>query len=63
MSALELLVVGAGPAGVSAALWARTFGLACRVIEGDASPGGQLHHVHFHPAERRTLRLGIEASW
>lgn len=48
----ELLVVGAGPAGVTAALWARSFGLDVRVADAGESPGGQLHRVHFHP---RTL--------
>lgn len=47
----DLLVVGAGPAGVSAALWARSRGLSVRVIERAARPGGQLHAVHFHPRE------------
>jgi len=45
----DLLVVGAGPAGVSAALWAQTLGLSTIVIEGGESPGGQLHHIHFRP--------------
>ncbi|MBI1796475.1 MAG: NAD(P)/FAD-dependent oxidoreductase [Candidatus Eisenbacteria bacterium] len=45
----DLLVVGAGPAGVSAALWAATLGLCTTVIEAGASPGGQLHHIHFRP--------------
>jgi thioredoxin reductase (NADPH) len=44
----ELLIVGAGPGGVSAALWARTFGLATRVLEAGGTAGGQLHHIH-HP--------------
>jgi thioredoxin reductase (NADPH) len=44
---LELLIVGAGPAGVSAALWAGTLGLATRVVEAAARAGGQLHHIHF----------------
>lgn len=47
----ELLIVGAGPAGISAALWAHTFGIATRVIERAREPGGQLHLVHFHPME------------
>jgi thioredoxin reductase (NADPH) len=46
----DLLVVGAGPAGVSAALWAATLGLRPLVIEGGATPGGQLQHIHFRPA-------------
>jgi thioredoxin reductase (NADPH) len=44
----DLLIVGAGPAGVSAALWARSFGLSTRVLEAAATAGGQLHHIH-HP--------------
>ena len=49
--AREVLIVGAGPAGVSAALWARTLGLEPRVIESGALAGGQLLRIHFHPAE------------
>jgi thioredoxin reductase (NADPH) len=45
----ELLVVGAGPAGVSAALWAETLGLRTALIEASEGPGGQLHHIHFRP--------------
>lgn len=45
----DLLVVGAGPAGVSAALWALTLGLRPLVIESGPSPGGQLQHIHFQP--------------
>jgi len=43
------LIVGAGPAGVSAALWARSLGIEVEVIEGARGAGGQLHHVHFAP--------------
>lgn len=46
---LDLLIVGAGPAGVSAALWAKSLGLSTLVIESGPGPGGQLHHVYFHP--------------
>ena len=46
---LDLLIVGAGPAGVSAALWARTIELSVLLLDGAPSPGGQLHAVHFHP--------------
>ena len=44
----DLVIVGAGPAGVSAALWARDLGLSAVVLEAGATPGGQLHHIH-HP--------------
>ena len=49
MSALDLLVIGAGPAGVSAALWARSLDLSVRVLEAGAAAGGQLHQIHFEP--------------
>jgi thioredoxin reductase (NADPH) len=54
----ELLIAGAGPAGVSAALWAHTFGITTRVLERAAQPGGQLHLVHFHPAELPGIAYG-----
>lgn len=48
---VELLIVGAGPAGVSAALWARSLGIEARVLERADRVGGQLHLVLFHPTE------------
>ena len=42
-------MVGAGPAGVSAALWALSLGLDVQMIEREADVGGQLLHVHFQP--------------
>ncbi len=45
----ELLVVGAGPCGVSAALWARSLGLEVRVLDRAPAAGGQLGQIHFHP--------------
>lgn len=44
----ELVIVGAGPAGASAALWARSRNLDVLLLEGGAAPGGQLALVHFH---------------
>ena len=49
--ARELVVVGAGPAGVSAALWARSRNLDVLVLEIGSGPGGQLHQIHFEPRE------------
>lgn len=46
---LDLVVVGAGPAGISAALWARSLELEVEVVDAAPRPGGQLHVVHFHP--------------
>lgn len=54
----ELLIVGAGPAGVSAALWARALGLDVLVLEGAPAPGGQLHAVHFHPPDLPGIESG-----
>jgi thioredoxin reductase (NADPH) len=45
----ELLIVGAGPAGVSAAVWAQSFGLSTVLLEAGPEPGGQLHHIYFRP--------------
>ena len=42
----DVLVVGAGPAGLSAALWLRDFGLSCLLLEQERQPGGQLHQIH-----------------
>ncbi|HEY6193997.1 MAG TPA: NAD(P)/FAD-dependent oxidoreductase [Candidatus Eisenbacteria bacterium] len=47
----ELVIVGAGPAGVSAALWARSLHLDVELLEAGPEPGGQLLWVHFHPRE------------
>ncbi|MGE5179845.1 MAG: FAD-dependent oxidoreductase, partial [Bacteroidota bacterium] len=42
----DVLIVGAGPAGLSAALWLRDFGLSALLLERERQPGGQLHHIH-----------------
>lgn len=42
----ELAIVGAGPAGLTAALAAHAAGLAVTLIEADARPGGQLLRIH-----------------
>ena len=44
MTAHELVIVGAGPAGISAALWARSHEMPPLVLEAEAGPGGQLLH-------------------
>ena len=54
----EVLIVGAGPAGVSAALWARSLGIEPRVLESGADAGGQLLHVHFHPGDLAGVSAG-----
>jgi thioredoxin reductase (NADPH) len=47
----ELVIVGAGPAGVSAALRSRLLDLEPLVLESAAGAGGQLLHVHFEPRD------------
>ena len=58
MSGRDVIVVGAGAAGVSAALWAKTLDLDCALLERGPEPGGQLHHVHFHPPDLAGLVPG-----
>lgn len=58
MSVRDLAIVGAGPAGVSAALWACSLHLDVELIEGAAVPGGQLQYVHFHPRELPGIEFG-----
>lgn len=40
---VDLLVIGAGPAGLGAALQARQCGLSVRVLDEQAHPGGQIY--------------------
>lgn len=42
-SSYELAIIGAGPAGMSAATTASELGLHCVVIDEQASPGGQIY--------------------
>ena len=51
MTAHELVIVGAGPAGISAALWARSHEMPPLVLEAEGGPGGQLLHVYFEPRD------------
>lgn len=41
----DLLIVGAGIAGISTAIWARRLGLSCAVLEGADRAGGQLWRI------------------
>ena len=56
----DLLIVGAGPAGVSAALWARSLDLEALVLER-AVVGGQLHLIHF-PLRNVAGSLGLTGA-
>ncbi|HEY2956398.1 MAG TPA: NAD(P)/FAD-dependent oxidoreductase [Candidatus Eisenbacteria bacterium] len=56
--AVAVLIAGAGPAGVSAALWARSLGLEPLLLEAGPVAGGQLHLIHFHPADLAAVEAG-----
>lgn len=42
----DVVIIGAGPAGLSAALWCDELGLDTLVLEQREGPGGQLHSIH-----------------
>ena len=54
----DVLIIGAGPAGLAAALWCDELGLDTLVLEHNASVGGQLHSI-YNPVENYP---GVRAS-
>ncbi|MDT7778946.1 MAG: thioredoxin reductase [Acidobacteriota bacterium] len=54
----DVIIIGAGPAGLSAALWCDELGLDTLVIEREEEVGGQLLRVH-NPVENY---LGVRAE-
>jgi thioredoxin reductase (NADPH) len=42
----DVIIIGAGPAGLSAALWCDELGLDTLVLEQQAQTGGQLHSIY-----------------
>ncbi|HEV7256632.1 MAG TPA: NAD(P)/FAD-dependent oxidoreductase [Bosea sp. (in: a-proteobacteria)] len=55
----DLLIVGAGPAGMAAAVTARKHGLSVRVIDDQPAPGGQIWRaIETVAATPRLARLG-----
>src|ERR1700755_3440564 len=54
----DVIIIGAGPAGLSAALWCDELGLDTLVLERGPEVGGQLLRVH----NRIENYLGVEAS-
>lgn len=42
----DVVIIGGGPAGLSAAMWAEEMGLKALLIERDPEFGGQLHRVY-----------------
>ena len=67
MKRYDVLIVGAGPAGLSAAITAAKAGMRAAVFDENARPGGQLFkqiHKFFgskeHKAKIRGYRIGTE---
>lgn len=59
LSHTDLLIVGAGPAGMAAAVTARQHGLSVRVVDDQPAPGGQIWRaVETVAATPRLARLG-----
>ncbi len=54
---LDLLIVGAGPSGLSTALTARAAGLSCLVLEKEETLGGSLLH---YPRRKMVLTQPVE---
>ncbi|HEY6221833.1 MAG TPA: FAD-dependent oxidoreductase, partial [Candidatus Eisenbacteria bacterium] len=58
---VEALIVGAGVAGLSAALFLRDFGVEYLIVEEALQPGGQLHEIHA-PLQNYLLGIGWESD-
>lgn len=54
----DVIIIGAGPGGLSAALWCDELGLDALVLESEGEVGGQLLRVH----NRVENYLGVEAA-
>lgn len=57
--ALDLLIVGAGPAGLSASLMAKTLGLSYKTLEKEDSLGGSILH---YPRRKMVLTQPVDLS-
>jgi thioredoxin reductase (NADPH) len=55
---LDLVIVGGGPAGIAAALWAWDLKLRFAALDAGREPGGQLHRVYNQVADYP----GVEAA-
>ena len=54
----DVIIIGAGPAGLSTAFWCDELGLDTLVLEQSESAGGQLHRV-YNPINNY---LGLKAN-
>lgn len=57
----RILLVGAGPAGISAALWCHNLGLRIRWLEASDRLGGNLHLIR-HPIEDLAGVVGLDGA-
>ncbi|EJL02125.1 pyridine nucleotide-disulfide oxidoreductase domain/BFD-like [2Fe-2S] binding domain protein [Pseudomonas fluorescens Q2-87] len=57
-AAIDLIIIGAGPAGMGAALEARAHGMSVVVLDEQASPGGQIYRQVLEADARRRAVLG-----
>jgi len=58
---VDALIVGAGVAGISTALWLRDLGIDSLLLEEARQPGGQLHEIHA-PVMNYLLAYGWEGN-
>ena len=56
----QLLIIGAGPAGLAAAVTATQHGISCALLDEQAEPGGQIYRSIESVPETRARVLGIE---
>ncbi|MBV4551938.1 NAD(P)/FAD-dependent oxidoreductase [Pseudomonas sp. SWRI102] len=59
---IDLVIIGAGPAGMSAAVEARAHGLSVVVLDEQASPGGQIYRQVLQADARSRAVLGNDYS-
>ena len=58
MEKYDLVVIGAGPAGMRAALEAKRYGLRTLIIDEQAAPGGQIYRNILHADQHVRRMLG-----
>ena len=58
----DLIVIGAGPAGASAAIEARRFGLGVTVIDANAHAGGQVYRAPLYQQAPGSIEAGSDQA-
>lgn len=57
---IDVLIVGAGPAGMAAALQLHALGVQVRVLDDQAGPGGQIYRGVHQASGKRSAVLGAD---